>query len=145
MLPPALADKPVAKFFATEGGVKYFDLKEGSCDLFNVACSPAKGDVVQIRYKSYLSNGKMFDSSEGPGRKPLVAKLGSGQILKGWEEVLVSMKPGGTRVIQVPAPLAYGEKGVPLEQSDGSLEYLVPPNERLQFEITLVQVAVPPP
>jgi len=144
-LPPAQAAEGARKFFSTEGGVKYFDLKEGSCDLFNVACSPATGDVVQIRYKSFLSNGKMFDSSEGPGRKPLIAKLGSGQMLKGWEEVIVSMKPGGVRVLQVPPALAYGEKGVPLEQVDGTVEYLVPPNERLQFELTLVQVAIPPP
>ena len=58
---------------------------------------------------------------------------------------MVDMKPGGTRIIQVPPALAYGEKGVKLETKDGTVEYLVPPNERLQFELTLVQVSLPPP
>jgi len=142
----ALADAPkTPKFFSTEGGVKYFDLEEGKCALFNVACSPQQGDLVKIKYKAYLSNGKMFDSSEGPGRKPLAAKYKTGQLLPGWEEALETMKEGGTRVIQVPPALAYGEKGIKIETKDGSTEYLVPPNEKLQYELTLVQVAVPPP
>lgn len=108
----------------------------------------------------------MFDSSDGPGRKPLAATFGSGQLLPGWEEALAGMKEGGTRVIQVnaalrvsiddwhspplhavqvPPALAYGEKGIMIETKDGSTEYLVPPNEKLQYELTLVQVAIPPP
>ena len=94
---------------------------------------------MKIKYKGFLSNGAMFDSSEGPGRKPLAAKFQSGQLLPGWEEALATMKEGGTRVIQVSASLAYGERGVPIETKDGTVEYLVPPNERLQFELTLVQ------
>jgi len=133
------------EFFSTPGGVKYFDIQEGSCDLFNVACSPQKGDLVKIKYKGYLSNGKMFDSSEGPGRKPLAAKFGSGQLLPGWEEALAGMKQGGTRVIQVPPQLAYGDKGIKIEAKDGTSEYLVQPGEKLQFELTLIQVAAPPP
>ena len=50
------------------------------------------------------------------------------------------MKPGGTRVIQVPPALAYGEKGVKIDLKDGSSEYLVPPNEKLQFELEDGQV-----
>ena len=137
----ASADQVVRKFFTTEGGVKYFDVEEGKCALFNVACSPQKGDLVKIKYKAYLSNGKIFDSSEGPGRKPLSAKYKSGALLPGWEEGMETMKEGGTRVMQVPAAMAYGEKGVQITNKDGSTEYLVPPNERLQFEITLIQVA----
>ncbi|KAL1498542.1 hypothetical protein AB1Y20_013863 [Prymnesium parvum] len=133
------------KFYVTDGGVKYFDLQEGECKLFNVACTPRRGDLVKIKYKAFLSNGKMFDSSEGPGRKPLAAKFGSGVLLPGWEEAMETMKEGGTRVIQVPPKLAYGEKGVRIETKDGSVEYLVPPNETLQFELTLLQVAAPPP
>ena len=55
------------------------------------------------------------------------------------------MKEGGKRVIQVPAELAYGEKGIKIELKDGTSEYLVPPNERLQYELELVSVAAPPP
>ena len=55
------------------------------------------------------------------------------------------MKMGQTRIIQVPPSMAYGEKGIQVETKDGTTEYLVPPNEKLQFEITLVQVSLPPP
>lgn len=48
------------------------------------------------------------------------------------------MKEGGTRVIQVPPALAYGEKGIKIEGKDGTEEYLVPPNERLQYEVLSV-------
>jgi len=145
VLDPLRANAASPQFFSTPGGVKYFDLQEGSCDLFNVVCSPQKGDLVKIKYKGYLSNGRMFDSSEGPGRKPLAAQYGSGQLLPGWEEALVGMKQGGTRVIQVPPQLAYGDKGIKIEAKDGSSEYLVQPGEKLQFELTLIQVAAPPP
>ena len=99
---------------------------------------------MKIKYKSYLSNGQMYDSSEGPGRKPLAAKFKGGQILPAWEEALEDMKMGQTRIIQVPPELAYGSKGLKVETKAGE-EFLVPPNERLQFELTLVQVALPPP
>lgn len=72
------------KFYSTPGGVKYFDLEEGSCALFNVACTPQEGDLVKIKYKGYLSNGQMFDSSEGPGRKPLAVKYKSGKLIPGY-------------------------------------------------------------
>lgn len=147
----ALADTvvPTSKVGVTPGGVKYFDKDPSdSCSPFN-PCTPQPGDIVKIKYKGYLSNGQMFDSSEGPGRKPLAAafrpKTGASQILPGWEEALETMKQGQTRIIQVPPSLAYGDKGVQVETKDGKTEYLVPPGEKLQFELTLVQVALPPP
>merc|ERR1719352_2149612 len=73
----ALADEkvvPKSKVGVTPGGVKYFEKEPGSCSPFN-PCVPQKGDIVKIKYKAYLSNGKMYDSSDGPGRKPLAAKF----------------------------------------------------------------------
>ena len=146
---PAAADKvvPKSKIGVTPGGVKYFDKDpSNTCSPFN-PCTPQVGDFVKIRYKSFLSNGQMYDSSDGPGRKPLAAKFGASppQMLPGWEEALDGMQQGQTRVIQVPPEMAYGDKGVRIPTSDGGFEYLVPPGERLQFELTLVQVALPPP
>ena len=67
-----------------------------------------------------------------------------------WSPLVASLSPllrrlASTVPTQVPAALAYGEKGVQITNKDGTTEYLVPPNEKLQFEITLLQVAVPPP
>merc|ERR1719247_1730718 len=91
-----------------------------SCSPFN-PCSPQAGDIVKIKYKSFLSNGQMYDSSEGPGRKPLAAKYKASPptMIKGWEEALDGMKMGQTRIIQVPANMAYGDKGVQIPTKDG--------------------------
>merc|ERR1712087_308018 len=105
--------------------------------------SPFPGQIVIIKYKAFLSNGQMYDSSEGPGRKALAAtyRAKPSQLLPAWEDVIGDMKEGGTRVLQAPPETAYGEKGICLENG----ECLVPPNERLQFELTLQRVALPPP
>ena len=131
----------------TPGGVRYFDkVVENTCSPFN-PCSPQPGDFIKLKYKSFLSNGQMYDSSEGPGRKPLAAKYKADppQLLPGWEEALDGMQMGQTRIIQVPPGLAYGSKGLKIQGKDGAEEFLVPPDERLQFELTLVQVTLPPP
>merc|ERR1719440_1919769 len=108
----AVADTviPPTKIGVTPSGVKYFTkVAEDTCSPFN-PCSPQKDDIVKIKYKSFLSNGQMYDSSEGPGRKPLAARYGSGQLLPAWEEALDGMKMGQTRIIQAPPSMAYGEK-----------------------------------
>jgi hypothetical protein len=77
---------PKSKVGVTPGGVKYFDKDpKDSCSPFN-PCSPQAGDIVKIKYKSFLSNGQMYDSSDGPGRKPLAAKYKSSppQMIPGW-------------------------------------------------------------
>lgn len=51
------------------------------------------------------------------------------------------MKPGGERKVVIPSSLAYGEKGVCLPDKN---ECLVPPGERLGYDVTLQRVAVPP-
>ena len=97
---------PKSAVGVTESGVKYFDVKEGN------GGSPRPGQLVIVKYKGFLSDGKMFDSSDGPGRKPIAAKFKAkpAQLLPGWEEVLETMRVGGTRVAQVQpcAPWAGG-------------------------------------
>ena len=112
---PATADVavPPAKVGVTPGGVKFFEkVSADTCSPFN-PCTPQVGDIVKIKYKSFLSNGQMYDSSEGPGRKPLAVKFGQKPpaMIPGWEEAIDGMKMGQTRIIQVPANMAYGDKG----------------------------------
>mmetsp|Transcript_5036 Transcript_5036/g.7415 ORF Transcript_5036/g.7415 Transcript_5036/m.7415 type:complete len:186 (+) Transcript_5036:3-560(+) len=137
-------DKTVKKFFTTPGGVKYFDLKEGN------GYSPNPGQIVVLKYEGYLSNGKKFDSWQAPGKGIFSAKFKASppQMLPGWEEALETMKEGGTRIIQVPPALAYGDKGLCLAARDDEGNcpepLLVPPNEKLQFELQLLRVALDP-
>mmetsp|Transcript_124400 Transcript_124400/g.229181 ORF Transcript_124400/g.229181 Transcript_124400/m.229181 type:complete len:255 (+) Transcript_124400:86-850(+) len=138
LLPQAAsAAEVVKKPVRTENGVYYFDQKVGN------GYSPQKGDIVVLEYKGYDSKGKLFDSNDAPGKKGKFArKFGFGQMIAGWEEGMDGMKEGGTRVMQIPPALAFGEKG--LCPGDGG-PCLVQPNEKVQYELTLQRVSLPPP
>ncbi|CAM9316412.1 unnamed protein product [Chrysoparadoxa australica] len=132
-LPLAAGAAPTVN--VTPGGVKYIVRAEGKGDR------PLEGDFCVVSYVGYLNNGKLFDASDEPGRKPVAFKLGSKQVIRGWEEVIPYMRPGGEVNIVVPPELAYGKKGVCLPDSD---ECLVPPNETLKFTLKLERTAISP-
>lgn len=75
----------------------------------------AKTDnIVKVHYKGTLSNGEVFDTSEG--KEPLEFKLGAGQILPGFENGIVGMQAGESKKINIPAAEAYGERKEELVQ-----------------------------
>jgi len=86
------------------------------------------GDLVSVEYTGTLQDGTVFDSSR-PRGKPLQFRLGTNQVIKGFERGIIGMKPGGVRRITIPPELGYGKKGVPPA---------VPPNATLIFEVELV-------
>jgi FKBP-type peptidyl-prolyl cis-trans isomerase len=86
------------------------------------------GKKLRVHYTGKFMDGKPFDSSRG--KDPFEVNLGSGTVIKGWEEGLVGMKVGGTRKLIVPPDLAYGKNG------SGK----IPPNSKLYFEIELLKV-----
>jgi len=106
-------------------GLKYQDEKVGS------GASPRQGQTVQVHYTGWLTNGKKFDSSVDRG-EPFKFVLGQGQVIKGWDEGVASMKVGGKRKLTIPANLAYGDKNV----GNG----LIPPNSTLVFDVELLGV-----
>lgn len=65
------------------------------------------GDNVRVHYKGTLSDGTVFDSSEG--REPLEFAVGSGQIIPGLDKALPGMEVGDKKTVEVPADEAYGE------------------------------------
>lgn len=79
-----------------------------------------KGDNVKVHYTGKLNDGTVFDSSEGG--KPLEFSVGSGQVIAGFEEGVVGMKVGESKVIEIPVEKAYGERNdamviqAPIEQ-----------------------------
>lgn len=92
------------------------------------------GDVVYLHYTGKLEDGTVFDTSLKPRANekdahPISFTLGTGAVLKGWDEGVVGMKVGQKRQLLVPAALAYGAKGNPP---------VVPPNANLVFEVELV-------
>lgn len=65
-----------------------------------------KGDTVNVHYTGKLKDGTVFDSSAD--REPLQFTLGEGQIIPGFEQGVIGMKPGETKTVDIPADKAYG-------------------------------------
>ncbi|KAB8229079.1 Peptidyl-prolyl cis-trans isomerase fpr2 [Aspergillus alliaceus] len=71
-----------------------------------------KGDTVHMHYKGTLqSDGSEFDSSY-KRNSPLKFKVGSGMVIKGWDEGLLDMCIGEKRTLTIPPEYGYGSRGV---------------------------------
>jgi len=66
------------------------------------------GDTVKVHYHGRLTDGTTFDSSEG--RTPLEFEVGSGMVIKGFDDGLLGMTVGEKKTIEIPVGDAYGEK-----------------------------------
>lgn len=66
------------------------------------------GDTVKVHYHGKLVDGTTFDSSEG--RDPLEFKVGSGQVIKGFDDGVSGMSVGEKKTIQIPVEEAYGPR-----------------------------------
>lgn len=66
------------------------------------------GDTVKVHYHGKLNDGSTFDSSEG--REPLEFIVGSGQVIKGFDDAVLLMVVGDKKTVQIPVENAYGER-----------------------------------
>jgi peptidylprolyl isomerase len=106
----------------TESGLKYIVTLEGEGE------PPPPGSKVKVHYTGWLLNGKKFDSSRDRNRA-FEFVVGAGRVIKGWDEAIMAMKPGGKRMLIIPPNLAYGDK----EVGGG----LIPANSTLLFDVSL--------
>ena len=98
------------------------------------------GQQAVVHYTGWLYDpsapehkGKQFDSSRGRGQ-PFRFLIGGGRVIKGWEEGVQGMQPGGQRRLVIPPALGYGEAGA---------QNVIPPNATLVFEVELLKIEEP--
>lgn len=134
---PLIADASVLKQPATTAGkkmtdniitnpsgLKYIELKEGD------GATPKTGQIVEVHYTGTLENGTKFDSSRDRN-STFKFKIGVGQVIKGWDEGVGTMKLGGRRQLIIPPELGYGARGA------GGV---IPPNATLIFDVELLGI-----
>jgi peptidylprolyl isomerase len=112
----------------TPSGLKIEDTKVGE------GASPATGQTCVMHYTGWLyengQKGRKFDSSVDRG-EPFEFPIGTGRVIKGWDEGVASMKVGGKRTLIIPPELGYGARGA------GGV---IPPNATLIFDVELLGI-----
>ncbi len=114
----------MADTVTTASGLQYVDEKVGD------GASPQPGQLVTVHYTGTFPDGHKFDSSRDRN-DPFKFTIGRGQVIKGWDEGVLTMKVGGRRTLTVPAELGYGA---------GGAGGVIPPNATLLFDVELLGV-----
>lgn len=105
------------------GGLEVIDEKEGTGE----AVKP--GAKVEVHYTGWLTDDQatIFDSSVKRGE---TIEFGLNQVIKGWQDGIPGMKPGGVRVLRIPPELAYGKRGAGRD---------IGPDATLVFRVELIK------
>lgn len=116
-------NKSAEGIVTTESGLQY------RVDAGGDGANPTAADTVSVHYEGRLLDGTVFDSSYARGEP---ASFGVTQVIPGWTESLLLMKPGAKFEVWIPSELAYGSRG-----AGGDIG----PNETLNFTIELLEIA----
>ena len=112
-----------------EGTSSLTDLGVGVIEIVTgVGPAITPGDLLEVHYTGWLSDGREFDSSLD--REPFSFKLDTGAVIAGWDDGLAGMAVGGVRRLVIPPELAYGDRG-----REG-----IPPGSELVFDIELIGI-----
>ena len=109
----------------TATGLKYLVVEKGTSTV-----KAEKGMMVDVHYTGFLENGKVFDSSF-ERLNPISFQLGTGSVIRGWDEGIELMHIGDKYRLIIPAELGYGAYG-------GGSD--IPPNATIIFDVELMNV-----
>ena len=133
---PASLSFPSSTTTNSKFGAKVTELQINELQL-GTGAEAVSGKAVIVHYTGWLydhaaadGHGAKFDSSLDR-KVPFGFFLGSGKVIKGWDEGIVGMKVGGKRTLVIPPHKAYGERGA------GGV---IPPNATLLFDVELIEV-----
>jgi len=118
------SNEAAGQVVTTESGLQYLDLVVGT------GRQAKRGDTATVHYIGWLADGKKFDSSVDR-KEPFSFRVGAGQVIKGWDEGVGTMKVGGKRKLTIPPQLGYGARGA------GNV---IPPNATLTFDVELLEL-----
>ncbi len=125
-LPPedlAFVEKTWPEAKKTSTGIRYIVLREGQGE------TGKPGDKARVLYVGRLLNGTVFDQATEPD-KAFTFRVGRGQVIEGWDQILQQMKPGEKRLVIIPPELAYGTRGQPPK---------IPRSATLVFEMEVLE------
>jgi peptidylprolyl isomerase len=118
----------ITEYKKCDSGLKYKIIKDGS------GICPQKNQNVTVHYTGWLdkngTTGTKFDSSVDRGT-PFTFVIGAGQVIRGWDEGVMTMKVGEKRRLIIPANLGYGSHGA---------GQVIPPNATLIFDVELIEI-----
>lgn len=118
------SNEAAGQVVTTESGLQYIDLVVGTGRQAEL------GDTATVHYTGWLADGKKFDSSVDR-KQPFSFRVGAGQVIKGWDEGVGTMRVGGKRKLTIPPQLGYGARGA------GNV---IPPNATLTFDVELLEL-----
>ena len=121
---PMTPNESEPQLVTTPSGLQYKDIVIGTGAI------PQSGQNVVVHYTGKLTDGTKFDSSLDRNQ-PFSFRIGAGQVIKGWDEGLSTMRVGGKRQLTIPPDLGYGARGA------GGV---IPPNATLVFDVELLRI-----
>jgi peptidylprolyl isomerase len=134
--PPPPASVPATETYAASLGVDIASMTKINDNLYIKDLVVGSGVVVlanhsaSVYYTGWLTNGTQFDTDIGTDKTELSFLFGTGAVIAGWDQGMLGMRAGGTRLIVIGSTLGYGFGG----------QGVIPPSATLVFNVQLTSV-----
>lgn len=142
VLSPGLMCGPYPGDVVLPDGVLRFDVElvgvlpsvRYTCETPGVGAIAGPGDTVQVHFKAYLNREQVCYDSTYDRREPAEFRVGTGEVIPGWDLGVLGMTEGEKRTIEIPSYLGYGPRGA---------AGIIPPGANLRYTVELVRVNGP--